>query len=68
MKVNRADLLFSIGCQLFAFIWKFYEGKKTYFGRRVFIFVLPIRNKSPFSGKIITFSKIERMTFNLLAI
>ena len=29
MKVNRAtaDPLFSIGCQLFAFIWKFYEGK-----------------------------------------
>ena len=29
MKVKRADLLFSIGCQLFAFIWKFYEGKKS---------------------------------------
>ena len=60
--------LFSIGCQLFAFLWKFYEGKKSYFGRRVFIFVLPIRNKSPFSGKIITSLKIERMTLNLLAI
>ena len=42
--------------------------KKSYFGRRVFIFVLPIRNKSPFSGKIITSFKIERMTLNLLAI
>ena len=30
MKVKRADTLFSIGCQLFAFIWKFYEGKKSY--------------------------------------
>ena len=27
MKVTRADPLFSIGCQLFAFLWKFYEGK-----------------------------------------
>ena len=54
MKVKRADPLFSIGCQLFAFIWKFYEIKKYYFGRRVLIFVLPIRNKSPFSGKMIT--------------
>ena len=27
--------------------------EKLNFGRRVFIFVLPIRNKSPFSGKII---------------
>ena len=68
MKVKRADLLFSIGCQLFAFIWKFYEGKKSYFGRMVSIFVLPIRNKSPFSGKIITSFKIERMTLNSLAI
>ena len=68
MKVKRADPLFSIGCQLFAFIWKFYEGKKSYFGRRVFIFVLPIRNKSPFSGKIITSFNIQRMTLNLLAI
>ena len=42
--------------------------KKSYFGREVFIFVLPIRNKSPFSGKIITSFKIERMTLNLLAI
>ena len=42
--------------------------KKWYFGRREFIFVLPIRNKSPFSGKIITFFKIEKMTLNLLAI
>ena len=42
--------------------------KKSYFGHRVFIFVLPIRNKSPFSGKIITSFKIERMKFNLLAI
>ena len=68
MKVNRADPLFSIGCQLFAFIWKFYEGKKSYFGRRIFIFVLSIRNKSPFSGNIITSFKIERVTLNLLAI
>ena len=42
--------------------------KKSYFRRRVFIFVLLIRNKSPFSGKIITSFKIERMTLNLLAI
>ena len=68
MKLKRADPLFSIGCQLVAFIWKFGEGKKSYFGRRVFIFVLPIRNKSPFSGKIITSFKIQRMTLNLLAI
>ena len=68
MKVKRSDPLFSIGCQLFAFIWKLYEGKKSYFGRRVFIFVLPIRNKSLFLGKIITSFKIERMTINLLAI
>ena len=27
MKINRADPLFSIDCQLFAFIWKFYEEK-----------------------------------------
>ena len=67
MKVNRADPLFSIGCQLFAFICKFYE-VIFYFGRRVFIFALPIRNQSPFSGKIITSFKIDRMTLNLLAI
>ena len=67
MKVNRADSLFSIGCHLFAFIWKF-EGKKSYFGRRAFIFVLPLPKKLPFSGKIITSFKIERMTLNLLAI
>ena len=35
---------------------------------RVFIFVLPMRNKSPFSGKVITSFKIERMSLNLLAI
>ena len=63
--MQTADPFFSIGCQLFAFIGKFYEGKKSCFGRRVFIFVLPIRNKSPFSGKIITSFKIERMTLNL---
>ena len=69
MKVNRTDPLFSIGCQLFAFRWKFYEGKnRILVVSWVFIFVLPIRNKSPFSGKIITFFKIERMTLNLLAI
>ena len=56
------------GGQLLTFIAKFYEGKKSNFGRRVFIFVLPIRNKSPFSGKIITSFKIERMSLNLLAI
>ena len=67
MKVNRCRHLFSICGQLLTFIRKFYEGKKSYFGRRVFIFVLPIRNKSPFSGKIITPFKIERMTLNLLA-
>ena len=42
--------------------------KKSNFGRRVFIFVLPIQNKSPFSGKIITSFKIERMSLNLSAI
>ena len=42
--------------------------KKSNFGRRVFIFVLSIRNKSPFSGKIITSFKIQRMSLNLLAI
>ena len=42
--------------------------KNSNFGRRVFIFVLPIRNKSPFSGKIITSFKFERMSLNLLAI
>ena len=41
--------------------------KNSNFGRRVFIFVLPIRNKSPFSGKIITSFKIEWMSLNLLA-
>ena len=35
---------------------------------KVFVFVLPIRNKSPFSGKIITSFKIERMSLYLLAI
>ena len=35
MKVNRADPLFSIGCQLLAFIWKFYERKYVNFGSRV---------------------------------
>ena len=42
--------------------------KKSNFGRRVFIFVLPIRNKSPFSAKIITSFKIKRMSLILLAI
>ena len=64
MKVNRCRHLFSIGGQLLTFIKKFYEGKNSNFGRRVFIFVLPIRNKSPFSGKIITSFKIERMSLN----
>ena len=69
MKVNRCRHLFSIGGQLLlTFIKKFYEGKKTNFGRRIFVFVLPIRNKSPFSRKIITSFKIERMSLDLLAI
>ena len=42
--------------------------EKSNFGRRIFIFILPIRNKSPFSGKIITSFKIEMMSLNLLAI
>ena len=44
MKINRCRHLFSIGGQLLTFIRKFYEGKKSNFGRRVFMFVLPIRN------------------------
>ena len=68
MKVNRWRHLFSIDGQLLTFIKKFYEGKKSNFGRRIFVFVLPIRNKSPFSGKIITSFKVERMSLNLLAI
>ena len=68
MKVNRCRHLFSIGGQILTFIRKFYEGKNPNFGRRVFIFVLPIPNKSHFSGKIITSFKIEGMSFNLLAI
>ena len=60
--------LFSIGGQILTFMRKFYEGKKSNFGRWVFIFVLPIRNKSHFSGKIITSLKIERMSLNVLAI
>ena len=67
MKVNRCRHLFSIGGQLLTFIRKFYEGKNSNFGRKVFIFALPIRNKSLFSGKIITSFKIERM-LNFLAI
>ena len=34
-------------------------------GRRVFIFVLLIRNKSLCSGKIIIYLKIERMSLNV---
>ena len=68
MKVNRCRHLFSIGGQLLTFIKKFYEGKQSNFGRRIFVFVLPIRNKSPFSGKIITSFKVERMSLDLLAI
>ena len=69
MKVNRCRHLFSIGGQLFTFIRKLYEGKnRILVVPRVFIFVLPIRNKSPFSGKIIASFKIERMLLNLLAI
>ena len=51
MKVNRCRHLFSIGGQLLTFIRKFYEGRQSNFGRRVFKFILSIRNKSPFSGK-----------------
>ena len=68
MKVNRCRHLFSIGGQLLTFIKTFYEGKTSHCGRRIFVFVLPIRNKSPFSGKIITSFKIERMSLDLLAI
>ena len=68
MKVNLCRHLFSIGCQLLTFIRKFYEGKNSDFGHRVFIFVLPVRNTSPFSAKITSSFKIERMTLNLLAI
>ena len=68
MKVNRCRHLFSIGGHILAFIRKFYEGKNSNFGRRVFIFVLPIRNKSPFSGKTITSLKIEWISLKLLAI
>ena len=68
MKANRSRHLFSIGAQLLTFIRKFYAGKKTHFGRRIFKFVLPIQNKSPFSIKIITSFKIERMSLNLLVI
>ena len=42
--------------------------KKSNFGRRIFIFVLQIRNTSPLSGKIITYLKIERMSLNSLSI
>ena len=57
-----------IGGQFLTFKRKFYEGKKTNFDRRIFVFVLPIRNKPRISGKIITSFKIERMSLNLLAI
>ena len=67
MKVNRCRHLFSIGSQLLTSIRKLCEGKKSNFGRRVFIF-FPIRNKSPFSAKIITSFKIEGMSLNVLAI
>ena len=35
-------------------------------GRKVSLFVLTIRNKSLYSGNIITYLKIERMSLNLL--
>ena len=41
--------------------------KKSNFGRMVFIFVLPIQNKSLFSGKIMTSFKVERISLNVLA-
>ena len=68
MKVNRCRHLFSIRGQILTFIRKFYEGKKSNFGRMVFIFVLPIQNKSPFSRELIASFKIERISLNLLAI
>ena len=42
--------------------------KKSNFGRKVFIFALPVRNKSPSAEKILTFFKFDRMSFNLFAI
>ena len=63
MKVNRCRHLFSIGGQILTFMRKFYEGKESNFGRRAFIFVLPIRSKSPSSGKILTSFKIEIVKF-----
>ena len=42
--------------------------KNLNFGPSVFIFALLIRNKSLFSGQILTFFKIERMSLNLSAI
>ena len=68
MKVNRCRHLFSIGGQLLTFIEEFYEIKNSSFDRRIFTFVLPVQNKSPFSGKIITSFKNERMSLNFLAI
>ena len=68
MKVNRCRHLFSIAGQLLILIRKFNEGKNSNFDRRVSVFVLPIRNKSPFSWKIIASFKIGRMSLKLLAI
>ena len=42
--------------------------EKNNFGRRVFIFDLLMQNKSLFSGKIITYLKIDRMSLNVLAV
>ena len=67
MKVNRADPLFSIGCQLLP-SYENYTKEKNRILVVGYSFVLPIRNKSPFSGKIITSFKIEKMTLHLLAI
>ena len=47
---------------------KILRRKKSNFGRRIFIFIFPIRTKAPFSGKLITYFKIERISLNLLAI
>ena len=46
----------------FTFIWKL----KKKVGRKVSVFVLTIRNKSLYSGKITTYLNIEKMSLNLL--
>ena len=46
---------------IFYFHMEILRRGKIVFCRRVFIFVMPMRNRSPFSGKIITSFKIERI-------